>query len=416
MQHLWGERRRLRLPPQQQGAALLMLLLIILLSAAYTVMGTFSATTLKIERQNKTTEALAQAKEALIAWSVLQGDVGKYTNSRPGNLPCPDTTNSGIQNSTCVSTSGAINGKTIGRLPWRTLKIEDLCDAAGERLWYALSDKFRNTELNPNAINSDTLGSLKLYASDGKTLLTLAGEELVAVIFSAGSPLAGQNREADQNNVANYLDTANNQNNANASGPFITGPIQNSQGDTILNDHLITISAAELIGAIEKRALKEAQNALAAFALDNGGKYPNPAKRNDTVCISTITNITNPSICPSASNQCFGRLPEDSVEHYAASWFKQNGWGRTMTYAVNKNDVVDGSASSCSTLLKVNGQIKSYVIVAPGSTKSGRIRPSSTLVNYLEDAENQDAWTTGAAQRNFIKPKNTSNDQLRSVP
>jgi hypothetical protein len=405
---------RLTFRRNQRGAALLMLLLIFLLGAAYAVMGGLSVTALQIERQNRTTEVLALGKAALIAWSVLQGDIGTGTNPRPGTLPCPDTNNSGQQKGSCKASSGT----TIGRLPWKTLGIEDLRDPDGERLWYAISDNFRLPGSNNQPINSDTLGSLQLYASDGTSLLTPANEELAAIVFSAGPALAGQDRGTAPNNATNYLDAANTRNNAIASGPFITGPIKNAQGEIILNDRLLAISAQELIGSVEKRVLQQVQKALADYASANGGKYPNPAKPNGTNCAAKKASITSTNSCDSDPSVCFGRLPEDLLWHYMTTdWFQQNGWGRVMTYTANKNSVLNSSAAECSTSLNVDGQAKSYVIIASGSRRSGQARPSTALLNYLEDTENQDAWTSLASgQASFSSPKASSNDQLRSLP
>lgn len=395
----------------QRGAALLMLLLIILLATTYALLDDLNAARLDTARQKKTSTALAQAKTALIAWSVLQGDVGTGLNPRPGTLPCPDTSNTGSQAGSC----SALGGTTIGRLPWKTLGIEDLRDADGERLWYVLSDNFRRPGLNNRAINSDTRGNLQLYASDGTTLLTAAGEELAAIVFSPGSPLAGQDRGTAPNNAANYLDSAYSRNNASPAGPFISGPIKDAAGDTLLNDRLIAISAQDVIGAVEKRVLKEAQNALAAYALANGGKYPNPARFNGPNCASTISNVASPSTCAGDNSVCFGRFPED-IAVPLPTWFQQNGWGRVMTYAVEKSSAVDGSAGECSTALNVDGQGKKYLMLAPGSPKNGQSRPSFLLTDYLESAMNSDAWTATSGQPGFTAPNTSSNDQLRSLP
>src|SRR5258708_29066232 len=45
--------------------------------------------------------------------------------------------------------------RSIGRIPWKTLGIDDLRDASGERLWYALAHNFRKLS-GTTVINSDT--------------------------------------------------------------------------------------------------------------------------------------------------------------------------------------------------------------------------------------------------------------------
>ena len=404
----------------QCGAALLLMLLFFVIAFSAYLVFSLNTTDPEAQRQQKTMETLAYAKEALIAWSVQRGDGGGNTTSyRPGSLPCPDNNHVGVigqgNASGSCSTSG---GTTIGRFPWKSLDIEELRDANGEGLWYAISDNFRYPPQNTAAINSDTKGSLHLYAPDGITLLTPPGEELVAIIFSAGPSLPGQNRNSAPNQASSYLDSGNGQDNALAGGPFIAGPSRNAQGDIIINDLVIGISARELISAVEKRALKEAQNALAKFAAVNGSKYPNPASFDNAACNTVIDNVGTPNICASDSSTCIGRLPEDSGDatklgNYVAPWFLQNGWGRVITYAVNSGSVVDGSGTDCSALLSVDGKPKDYVIIAPGTPLNGVIRPSTALSHYLEDAANSDAWSP---DMNFSTPSNTSNDQLRSSP
>ena len=385
----------LRSPPNSsKGAALLVILFLVLATFSTIIVSQLSKAGLETLRQKKTLEALAQAKQALISWSVVRGDVSA---GRPGTLPCPDRYNLGTDSGSCSATGGT----SIGRLPWKTLGIEDLRDADGERLWYAVSDNFRVA--NSAAINSDSPGTLELYASDGTTLLTQTGERLAAVVFSVGAPLPGQDRGSSPNAATNYLDAANTRNNAIASGPFIAGPVKNAQGDIMLNDLVLGISARELISAVEKRVLKEAQNALAAFVIANG-KYPNPAKPNDPGCISPINNIGDPPTCAVDNTVCFGRFPDIPEP---STWFRPNGWGRVMAYALN--DISAG----CTTALKIDVSSKSYVLIAPGITLAGQTRPSSSLADYLEDPANKDAWS---ADPNFSMPSSISNDQLRSYP
>lgn len=391
---------------QNRGAALLVVLLLILTIFATSLVGALSSKSIEIQRQKKSLDALKQAKRALIAWSVLQGDLGTTTNPRPGTLPCPDVTNTGTHGSSC-SLAGS---STIGRIPWKTLGIEELRDANGEQLWYAISNSFRRPGLSNAPINSDSQGTLLLYAADGATLLTPSGEELVAIIFSAGLPLPGQDRNAGPNSAASYLDSGNGRNNAAAGGPFILGPVTDAQGDMIVNDLVLGISARELIASIEKRVLREAQDGLSKFASANGGKFPNPSSSS---CTLTITSVATPNTCDSDSTICFGRLPENVLSPHVADWFIQNGWGRTMTYAVDKNDALDGSGSGCSTALTTDGHAKSYVVITPGLRRAGQTRPSTSLTDYLDDSANSDAWS---ADPDFSTPIASSNDQLRSLP
>ena len=401
-----------------QGAALLIMLLVIVMTFSASLITSLAGQNVEATRQEKTSGALVQAKQSLIAWSVLQGDLGAGADARPGTLPCPDTNFFGSSLSGYAAGScSAAGGTSIGRLPWKTLGIEMLRDANGYPLWYAVSDNFRRPGLTNAAINSDSKGTLQIYAQDGTSLLTPNGEELAAVIFSPGAPLPGQDRIAAPNAAASYLDTGGGRNNGSASGPFIQGPVKNVQGETIVNDQLLGISAKELIAALERRALKAAQVALGTYAAAHSGKLPNPGGSTGTNCTSTITNVTtynsSTDACTSDNSTCFGRLPEDALAPYVANWFQRNGWGRVMTYAVNKNVVQDPSSPTCSTALKVDGQPKNYVIVAPGTAQGTALRPSTSLADYLEDPANADAW---AGDADFQTPSTGSNDQLLRSP
>lgn len=238
---------------KQQGIALLVFVTILATAAAAVTVTALnrSSQNIHIARDKITAAALAQAKEALISRAVTD-------ENRPGSLPCPDTNNDGIAElfvgSNCPS--------YIGRLPWRTLGLPEINDGSRERLWYVLSDHFRDNA-GAEPINSDTLGNRQLYAPDGTTLLT---DQATAIIFSAGDVLTGQNRDANssafclatggnipRNRCANnYLETANGINNATQTGPFIAGPILDANRNTILNDHLLFITRDNIFPTVEK--------------------------------------------------------------------------------------------------------------------------------------------------------------------
>ena len=177
----------------------------------------------------------------------------------------------------------------------------------------------------------------------------------------------------------------------------------------MINDQITGISAKELIASLEKRGLREAENALAAYAVANGGKYPNPASGN---CNALIANVSAPGVCASDSTTCIGRLPEDALAGLAAHWFLANGWGRTTVYSVNKSDAIDSTGANCTTSLNVDGESRRYILIAPGTAKAAQNRPSPHLTDYLDDTVNSDAWS---GNPDFTSPGAGSNDQLRST-
>ncbi|MGE5028236.1 MAG: hypothetical protein ACM3JK_07155 [Betaproteobacteria bacterium] len=419
-------------PRHQHGAALLIILAIIGLGAAFMLVSALNKANLQSERDKATAAALAQAKEALIGWSLSRND--GPTNPRPGELPCPDTNAPGTAN--YGTQAGSCTAGAIGRLPWRTLGIEEPKDGYGETLWYAIAGSFRKRPANDNPINSDTRASLLVYAPDGITLATPAGYEAAAIIFSPGPALGAQARgtAAEQTAAANYLDSAAPpdiaiaRNNANINGPFVQGNIRDANGNLLVNDHLLFITARELISAVEKRVASELKILLNNYYLANGNRYPHPAAYNDPNCLD-VGSAGYFTACPSDPSQCRGRVPEAALSS-VPGWFSYNLWGQVIYYGVGTNYLAS-APPNCSPTLTVNGTAGTRgLFIMPGTPLAAIVRnspsQSTTLSNYLEDAANQDGWTalppaadqycTPGSINCLPAPANTANDRLYTLP
>ncbi|MHB1237361.1 MAG: hypothetical protein ACYCY7_07345, partial [Gallionella sp.] len=70
-------------PGTQHGGVLLVMLVILVIGAAALLVSALNSSSLKIARDKTTADALAQAKDALIAYAASDPN-------RPGELPCPD--------------------------------------------------------------------------------------------------------------------------------------------------------------------------------------------------------------------------------------------------------------------------------------------------------------------------------------
>lgn len=271
-------------PPsrRQSGAALLVMLLLVLMVSSYSLLRQLNQSNLSLPRHEKTRQALAEAKQALIAHAIAYGE-GHLVNADPtgstvendvtlppGTLPCPEQSiplgREGVESGQC----GARDAAAIGRLPWRSLGIDPLRDGDGECLWYAVSGSFKANEA-PHLLNSDSVGQFEIRDINGNRLAgNTETTRAVAVVFAPGAPLSNQNRSgvagADHcgGNYAasNYLESItigsppsttvyNNaapDTTAGATSTFIAGT--NDQ----LNDQLIYLTASELFtAAIEKR-------------------------------------------------------------------------------------------------------------------------------------------------------------------
>ena len=272
----------------------MVMLIVLVIGIAAALVGSLSATRLKSVRQETTAAALAQAKEALIGYAVKD-------DNRPGELPCPDIDNDG-QLTMNVDFSGNQCVSLLGRLPWKTLGLPDLRDAAGERLWYAVSDPF-HAGASPQ-LNSDTTGTITIRTSDGSLLNDGSGTSgAVAVIVAAGEALQRQGGASQTRgctvgvdcddagkcisaspttvpkcNPANYLDIAtvggNTEDNANFTGGssndgFIHGEVkiynpESGTHDLILNDQLMPITRDALFPTVEKIVGKRVRDLLNA--------------------------------------------------------------------------------------------------------------------------------------------------------
>lgn len=391
---------------KQRGAALIVMLVIMVMGIAAALVNSLSITALKTARQETTTTALAEAKEALISYALSSENAGGAT-ARPGNFPCPDTDvssstnpNYGIGESSCAA--GA-----IGRLPWKTLGLPELLDEDGEPLWYALSGNFRKSM---SIINSDTRGTLQVYNRDGSTLLTPSSSEAVAIVFAPGGIVGNQQRNttADKTTASNYLDAANGRNNATINGPFIA-----TDKSASFNDRLMIIRTRDFIPIIEKRVAKELKTILENYRAANG-VYPYPAPFSS--CKNIFTCDSNPNICR-------GRLPYTAqpvdwggsyalpITAGASPWFIANRWYLVIYYSTGTNRLAT-APPGCSTALNISGNSAAALFFMPGTPLGSvtRTYPNNNLPWYLEDAENQNT------DDNYVTPTSNSNDQLYALP
>ncbi len=317
---------------QQQGFAVLFLILSLLLGGIAVFYGLATAIPPEIERDRKTADALAMAKAALIGYAT--GVTNFAGNARPGDLPCPDRNDSGSPGGTAATSCGNATGnqqaRRLGRLPWKTLGLPDLRDGDGERLWYAVSNNFKNNVRTActapgqtGCLNSDTRGTITIRNASSTVIHNGANPDpftpsgVVAVIIAPGAVLKRQGAASVQNRTctggsctsagvcttnpesitpkcdpSNYLDAlAGIEDNADfvdnsATNGFINGIVRDSSGNVIVNDHLITITYQDLMPKLEYRVAMETLNCLRSYATaaSNNGRYPwaNPANSSST--------------------------------------------------------------------------------------------------------------------------------------
>lgn len=251
----------------QRGAALLVMLVIMVMGALAMLVSSFNPSALKSANNETSAAVLAQAKEALLGYAASDA-------TRPGELPCPDINDDGVITITGPNAdySGSNCMSLVGRLPWKTLGLPDLRDAAGERLWYAISDPFHANA--PNALNSDTAGTLSVSGN-------ISDNNVVAIVFAPGAALSGQDRStANQNTYSHYLESV-----VTAYTAFNLSTTDDVLGGNYTyNDQMSLITRDNLFRAVEKAVASHFKNAQVVenyhstwgalpFATASSGRY-----------------------------------------------------------------------------------------------------------------------------------------------
>jgi type II secretory pathway pseudopilin PulG len=416
---------------RQHGAALMVMLVILVIGAATILVNSLNSATLQTERDKKTAEALAQAKDALIGYAVTYYD----THSTPtpqtfGFLPCPDLNGSAGNGEGSSNTCGSKNVSTIGRLPWKTLGLPVLRDGNGECLWYAVAGTYKN---NPNTdiMDWDTNGLFQVSATSGVTLTgTTADSQAVAVVFSPGVPFSSQsqNRAPDGNapicggnyTASNYLDSdstigANNSTpsaTANAITQFFT-----SGATANINDQIIYITKSDIFNAIKKRNHFDTFVAtLLSAATACLSSLPNP--------ITIDFNVANLDSTSESAGITVGNLITGRIPYSACTNSLVRQWRDNLLYAV----CTSGTGSGCLTVNMINpvsSATCSGAIIFAGDRTSSQSRTTNTdknnWSNYLEDTPSATytAFTTGSTSipgASAYSTTSTSTDIVACIP
>lgn len=392
---------------RQSGVTLIILMILLVLGAVTLFVHTANSNALRIEQDKKTDIALAQAKEALIGYATTYRET--HSNQVFGYLLCPDDGSISSEGS-ATGSCGMTDASAIGRLPWRTLGIPPLRDGHGECLWYSVSGTFK---YNPKTdlMNWDTNGLIKVYAPDGITLLAgnIPPEQAVAVIFSPGQVINGQNRTLNDPNSAcsknytasNYLDSASGIINsavnkvANAISSTISAPYSTLSGSNVtINDKLVFITPNDLFAKhITKRT--DFSNYLSSTTVPTSLIY-----QAATCLASPLPWAVPMTLLDYGKNTLYkaggststyaGRVPYTTMSSCGVDNEWWDNWKDNLFYAVSKSFAPGGSktcvaASDCMT---VNGQPYAAVVIFSGKKLGTQVRDVNTdkgnPANYLE--------------------------------
>lgn len=439
-------RHRRSRPRRQRGAALLLVLLVAITLGLSFLFSPSNTATLLASREQQSANALSQAKEAIVGKAVTDPSGGIY-----GLLQLPDLGSS--RNATAQEGVGAgsFAGNTaglsvIGRLPWFTLGLPVLKDANGECLWYAVSGSAQSAQI-PTPFNWDTIGHFDTHRSDGTPAGTqsTAGANYhnrpLAIVFSAGPPLAGQNRQPSSTDlvancggnydVKNYLDSYTANANVNGIVNYFAGTTNNSTGDAsalltpkailagdvdvasgsekvrLVNDRLLPITAKEIFDRVKKRSefkasldemMSRLQNCLDATA-------PVSASANN----KGIENLTT---------SCRPKLPPAQQVFF-------DHWQDNLLYAggASGNFTISNTGEACKGLLFFAGE-RTTRTVAPLTAQiratiaqRGNSTTPGDPAMYLEggNASSFPANGTAYSGASYFSASNASADIVRCI-
>lgn len=395
----------------QSGAVLLLFVLLIVIGSSYALVTKLN-TNLALTQQSKETGiALSAAKNALISYAITFPDHNASgVIDGPGYLLCPDLNNDGSAVANC-SIGG---GTTIGRLPNQTLRLEELRDASGQRLWYALSQNFRFGNNKTIPLNSESPSSAELSIN--------GVGDIVAVIIAPGAPVDSQTRDINEIDIADeiehYLEGDNNDLDAN----YITtlGDFQRKDGEYdandnyTFNDQVVFITRKELMEAVEKRVLGEVKQALLNYQTNNG-EFPWLAPFSDPSTSSYLRMANTYEGHLSFDLNSDGDAGEQSD---LPDWFLNNNWHHLIYIAYAPGETLPGdnacttSGTDCLVLNNSgtpNNDKRALAMIA-GEDLTAQ-RPSGVLAHYFENGN------ATPLDNNFWKDQTTDvfNDQIKVI-
>jgi hypothetical protein len=362
-----GERR----PRAQRGFAMLALLSLILLLGAYFIANALTQTSSELvnTREQRNMKALLQAKAALIAYAASTEGWQTYkgqTTNQPGGLPCPDRDNppDGISNTAGCSGAGS---NRVGRLPWSTIGSDDLRDASGEQIWYAVSSNFYKN-VGTNDVNSDTQGLLNVTG-------TVSATSVVAVVIAPGVPILGQNRSGvGVIDPAQYLE-------GYAAGASDYTFATNALPSETFNDRVLTITQADIMAAVEPVVAARIERDVKPQILDyyaKWGVFPFPAAFSPGPGTTGAGSTRAQNSYTGDTTQTSGLLPLTTSSTWV-TW-KTSGGAITVTNIPGQG-TGSSSITSTSCAASTGSQISCTVNYSGGSGDRVAIQLQATLQN-----------------------------------
>ncbi|MBL4865541.1 MAG: hypothetical protein JKY67_04100 [Pseudomonadales bacterium] len=370
----------------QVGIGLIIMFMVLVLTILSLAVAKISVNKLTSFKQSSDADSLAVAKDALIAYALVQARAGNNYSPR---LPCPDinlpgTAGYGVADSASCGTSSTIS---IGYLPWQTLGISEQVDSDSVPIWYVLAGSFKNLSGTNPALNTDTLGGL---TTQGYT------DDVVAYVVAPHAIVSSQTRP--NVTTSNYLEGEN----ADGDSVFL----QAIKSDTF-NDTILSIRQDEITELLEDNdigpdILTIVGDALTVYFTDNN-YYPFTAAINSTN--GNCMNNRTAGLLPVNLGACTGVDFSD----YLPTWFEDNEWWKMIYYEVDSECAGPDSDCDAATLSITldAGTAQQLILAYAGRSLSGQARGATANDDdFLEDPDTSTALIN----------ENTNGDSAYEVP
>jgi hypothetical protein len=234
----------------QQGLTLIVMMTVIVMGLAWYIVGALGkAAPTTADKEIRTGAALHAAKQALLTYvanyAAQTVPLGNPETMLPGRLPCPEPL-SPAAGGEGIAAGCASNVTTyIGRLPWRTLGVDQIRDGDGELLWYVLGPGFRQAPIN--------------FGTAGQLTVDVGASPVVALIIAPGRPI---NTASEPGPPPAACPAVGNQYTNRYATPFDPAKfLECGRGNAVTshtlvtpspwtNDRVISVTAAEVMEAI----------------------------------------------------------------------------------------------------------------------------------------------------------------------
>ena len=331
---------------KQNGAVILVLLMALFIFGTSLFLGAANSNSLELRNNSEVRYQLEQAKTALLSYAQNYPSFDKDANTNgdtddegPGRLPCPDYDNDGLQN---PSNALGCNTHVRGRLAeyivlpsGSRFSLNDTFKGLDQQLWYVVSEDFR--EITGGNVNSNTAPELSLDGESG----------YVAIIISPGEQLGFQDRTADPNDPANYLEGVN----AIDTGTSFVNSF--SSPDTF-NDIAVGITWSELMTAA---TLKVVQEVKAVMDLHHDSTYfgyePYPYYPEDDYYYTIYNDPAYdwwefPRMMIRATTGYSYPYPWEVTYPNNLDWYLDENWDNRINYTKVSQDSVQITFDNCA--------------------------------------------------------------------